>query len=196
VCQHIEYMLETFLFTTFVPDTHRMTVMNHFGLQKDVEFLLHHLVHKNLYGAYLVEVRDKKRLRKQLVGFADKILKGADPEVFCIWASGETWNPKMKNGIRSFKPGTFYMSAFTQTPICIIHSRISKDGKRVVVEQSDLIYPPLPETLKQTPDYMSFYEDDLNKENVEKYCRRVEDVYRRMDDGLFREINLENYNPV
>jgi hypothetical protein len=185
VCQHIEYMLETLLFTAFVPNTHKLTVMN-----RDVTFLLHHLVQKHLYGSYLVELKDKTCLKKQLIEFSKRITDGKDPEVFCIWASGDVWKASHPNGIRSFKPGAFYMSTFTQTPICIIHSRISEDSRCMVVEQSDLIYPPPRVDTEGTVDYMSFYENPLNRETIEGYCKRVELLYRGIDDGLAKETKV------
>lgn len=188
ICQHVKDIVDIMFFNTFVPDTHCMTVMNDWNVQEDLAFVGYHLFFKHLYGAYMLNLRDRKRLKSKLIKFASKLTKEGNPEVFCIWAAGHAWDARYANGVKSFKPGAFYMSVFTQTPVCIVHGRNSQDFRKLVVEQSDLIYPP-PLGSSQTDSYIEFYNDVVNREPVEGFCREVEMLYRRIDDGLAREVS-------
>jgi hypothetical protein len=189
VCQHISYFLETLLYSAFVPDSHQSIVLNHFGMHGDVEFLLHHLVAKNLYGGMLLEIHNKPILRKQLNALSKRLIANPSPEVLCIWASGKPWEPKHPNGCREFRSGAFSFSLFANAPICIVHGRLSTDSRRLIIEQSDLIYPPVSDvTRAEGIDYMSFSNNPVNKNIIDEYRRRVELQYRRIDDGLAKEV--------
>ena len=122
--------------------------------------------------------------------FIDKMTTEPEtPEVFCIWPSGWAWDYTKKNGIDKFKPGAFYMSAFTGIPVCLVHGRLSKDSKRFIIEQSDIIHPPTFDPLTGGTEYLDFYENQENKIIVEEYRARVENLYRETDDRLDREVN-------
>lgn len=193
VCQHLPYLFDTLAFHTFIPDTHKYTVFNDFtmgGMSDSVATAFHVLFCKHLYGAHKFSRRDKSRLKTQLTEFIDKMtVEPKTPEVFCIWPSGWAWDYTKKNGVDKFKPGTFFMSAFTGIPLCLVHGRLSKDSKRFIIEQSELIHPPTFDSSTKEVNYLDFYENQENKNIVEEYRARVENLYRETDDRLEREVN-------
>ena len=81
------------------------------------------------------------------------------------------------------------MSAFTGIPLCLVHGRLSKDSKRFIIEQSELIHPPTFDSSTKEVNYLDFYENQENKNIVEEYRARVENLYRETDDRLEREVN-------
>jgi len=193
VCQHLPYLFDTLGFHTFIPDTHKYTVFNDFtmgGMNNTLATAFHVLFCKHLYGAHKFSRRDKSKLKSQLVEFVNMMTAEPEtPEVFCIWASGWAWDYTKKNGIDKFKPGTFFMSAFTGIPLCLVHGRLSKDCKIFIIEQSELIQPPKFDQSTKERNYLDFYENQENKNVVEEYRTRVENLYRETDDRLEREVN-------
>lgn len=190
VCQHLPYLFDTLVFHTFVPNTHKLTVFNDFtmgGMSKQVASVFHTLYCKHLYGAYKFSRRDKDEMKNQLVEFVDSMVNATDPEVYCIWPSGWAWDYTQENGIKQFKPGTFYISAFTGYPLTVVHGRHSDDKMKFIVEQSEIIYPPKFEN--REPTYMEFYNNPTNKAIVEEYRTRVENLYREIDNRLLKEVN-------
>jgi hypothetical protein len=188
ICQHVGALIDCIYFNSFIPDTHAMTVMNDWGINDNVAFLGYHLFLKNLYGSFMINRRDKKQLKRQITQFANKILMAKTPEVFCIWASGQWWDKRFPNGIKGFKPGASYLSAYAQIPVCIVHGKTSEGGcKQLIVEQSDLIHPPAID-IPEGVGYFDFYNNPDNKAIVDEYHRRVELQYRKIDDAISKEL--------
>lgn len=190
VCQHLPYLFDTLVFHTFIPNTHKLSVFNDFtmgGMSPQVAAVFHTLYCKHLYGAYKFSRRNKEEMKVQLVEFVDSMMNGPEPEVYCIWPSGWAWDYSEPNGVKQFKAGTFYISAFTGYPMTIIHGRHSEDKTKFLVEQSDLIYPPTLDSKESS--YMEFFNNPDNKVKVEEYRKRVESLYREIDNRLVKDAN-------
>jgi hypothetical protein len=189
LCQHIPYLVDTLPFLAYVPNTHRLTVFNDFtmgGMSKAVAKVFHVMFCKNLYGAHMISRRDKDTLKTQMSDFVDSMINNDHPHVFTIWPSGWAWRYDQPNGVDKFKPGAFYMSAYTNTPVCIIHGKLSKDSKRFIVEQSHLIHPPTISVKEDT--YVRFYENMDHRPMIEEYRSNVESIYREMDNKISKLI--------
>lgn len=191
LCQHIPYLFDTLPFLAYVPDTHKLTVFNDFtmgGMSKHLAKAIHVLFCKHLYGAHMISRRDKDTLKTQMADFVKGMIDNPLPHVFSIWPSGWAWRYDQPNGVEKFKPGAFFISAYTRIPVCIIHGRISKDSKRFTVEQSPLIYPP--KIRYEEKSYVNFYENLNYRPMVEEYRDKVETVYREMDNRIGNSVSL------
>lgn len=194
LCQHGSDMMDVLSFFMFIPKDYKLSVMNDFtgggGVGKKTAKAFHLMFAKHLYGAHMIDRKDKTVLKRQMGEFANMLID-AEKEVFCIWPSGKIWDPVLKNGIENFKPGAFYISAYTGVPVCVIHQRICPNKKTLIIEQSELVYPPVLE--KEGLSYIDFYEREDYQPVIDEYRRRVENLYRGIDDRLESEITKEQY---
>ena len=193
LCQHVEMAIDVLTFHTFIPDSHKYTVFNDFTgnvLHPALGRFFDAVYCRHLYGARMLARIKKGEVKEQMKGIIDTMVVRNgdvdDKEVFCIWPSGKHWVPKFPNGVEFWKPGSFYLSAFTGIPVCIIYTKVSKDSKTIITEQSELIYPPKFEN--KEPNYVQFYDNPENKKLVEEYCSRVEILYRGIDNRLDFEV--------
>jgi hypothetical protein len=192
ICQHGCEMMDVLSFFAFIPEGYKLTALNDItgggNVSKLTASLFHRLFAKNLYGAHVFNRADKNTLKTQVSDFVD-IMQSPGRRVFCIWPSGNFWNDRFENGVESFKLGTFYMSGYTKIPICIITQRLSTDRKRLIIEQSDVIYPP--NIARDNISYIQFYEKEGNKPIIDEYRLRVENLYRSIDNRLVSELTKE-----
>lgn len=192
LCQHGCEMIDVLSFFAFIPESYKLTALNDItgggNVGKNVASAFHTLFAKNLYGAHVFNRSDKATLKTQVSEFVD-IMKVPENHVFCIWPSGNFWNDKFENGVECFKSGAFYMSAYTGIPICIITQRLSADRSRLLIEQSDIIYPP--DISTDNVSYIQFYENESHKPIIEEYRLRVENLYRNIDYRLVKELTKE-----
>lgn len=191
LCQHIPYLFDTLPFLAYVPDTHKLTVFNDFtmgGMSKQVATVFHVLFCKHLYGARMMSRRDKDTLKTQMADFVTSMIDNPYPHVFSIWPSGWAWRYDQPNGVEKFKPGAFYISAYTRIPVCIIHGKLSKNSKRFIVEQSPLIHPPA--IRYDEKSYVDFYENNNHRPIIEEYRDKVENIYREMDNRIEKSISV------
>jgi hypothetical protein len=188
LCQHGSYLIDIFSFWGFIPKDHKLSALNDVtrGLKPEIIGKIWYMLAENLYGVYPIDRADKQGLKTQVSKFVDVMLEDEN-RVFTIWPSGDIWNGREPNGVKEFKLGAFFMSAFTGVPVCVIHGRLSRDETRFIVEQSNLIYPP--ELNIGEKRYIDFYDNETYRERIDQYRLQVEEVYREMDNRIYKEVN-------
>lgn len=191
ISQHIPCVYDIYGFLTMTGDSHNLVVVQDLGPETYKKYLTNVYL-KGLYGARPIERSNKQILESQVCNLANDLIRyreGGGKHAVCIWPSGKFWQPKFENGFEKFKPGTFYLSIYSQVPICPVHTRFN-DNKLICV-RGGVIYPPkLPNESFHNMDYGLFSKEPEIKKLVEEYRNKVERIFRNMDKAMCLELNI------
>ena len=189
--QHVPSLVDIFTFLNFIPSGYRMRVVHDVSLNSTVKKIFERIFLNPLYGAVIIDKNNKEVMKTTMETLAFEVIQSPEPMVVVFWPSGRVWNKKYPNGTKQFNPGGFILSAFTNLPSCVVHSRVIDNDERLVSRRSDFVYPPTEFQNTPVSDYQTFVEKCKNgdlKSPIDEYRRRVENVYREMDDEIVRKI--------
>jgi len=182
--QHVGAVLDNLTFLQFIPEGYAFRVLN--NSNANPLGLFPKFSRKNLFGAHFIDPTSPGSIRESVSTFARYMIEDEDPTVYCIWPSGKLWDSKLENGIKEFKAGAFYMSAYSGIPVSIVHTKFTGLVKKMIVEQTPLVYPPSLDPIER--DYNSFYDNVSHKESVNGFRDKIEAMYRAVDGKLSVEI--------
>ena len=185
--QHVPSLIDIFTFLNFVPEGYRMRVVHDVSLNSTVKKIFERIFLNPLYGAVIIDKNNKEVMKLAFETLALEMIQSPEPMAVVFWPSGRVWNKKYPNGTKQFNPGGFILSAFTGFPSCVVHSRLINNETRLVSRRSSFVYPPNDLSDPPTADYQSFVEKCRTgnlKSPLEEYRRRVETVYRVMDNEI------------
>jgi hypothetical protein len=140
-----------------------------------------------IYGGVNIDRTDQESLRKSIDNLAES-MKMCSCGSYVLWPSGSMWKKSLNNGIVDFRKGVFYLSIYSQIPVCLIHSR--NDDSTLIVEKTIYIPPPVIKELPKNLPYREFINTPLVKDSVNMFKDRVEKMYRDLDNKLSKELNI------
>lgn len=191
VSQHIPCVFDIWGFLAMTDDDHKLDVIQDLGPETYKRYLTNIYLRK-LYGARPIERSNKEILEAQIEKLANDLVsyrEGEGKHAVCIWPSGKFWQSRFENGFEKFKPGSFYLSIYSQVPICPVHTRFNHD--KVICVRGGIIYPPkLPTESFKEMDYKTFSREPEIRTLVENYRSEVERIFRNMDNAMCRELNI------
>lgn len=191
VSQHIPCVFDIWGFLAMTSDDHKLDVIQDLGPETYKRYLTN-IYLKGLYGARPIERTNKEILETQIGKLADDLVsyrEGEGKHAVCIWPSGKFWQSEFENGFEKFKPGTFYLSMYSQVPICPVHTRFNRD--KLICMRGGIIQPPkLPSESFGKMDYKTFSREPEIRTLVENYRSKVERIFRNMDNAMCRELNI------
>jgi len=185
--QHVPSLVDIFTFLSFVPEGYRMRVVHDVSLNSTVKKIFERVFLNPLYGAIIIDKNNKDSMKSTFETLAFEMIQSPEPMVVVFWPSGRVWNKKYPNGTKQFNPGGFILSAFTNFPSCVVHSRVIDNETRLISRRSEFIPPPSEFSEIQPLDYQSFVEScktGILKSPLDEYRSRVEKVFREMDEEI------------
>lgn len=140
-----------------------------------------------IYGGVNIDRTRPESLKKSIGSLAES-MKVSTGGSYILWPSGTMWKKNLKNGIVDFRSGAFYLSIYSQVPLCLVHVR--GDISEIIVERTEYLQPPFPEHLERNVCYDEFSKCPRVRELVREFRERVESMYRGLDDKMSRELSL------
>lgn len=140
-----------------------------------------------IYGGVNID-RTQPEILKRSIDTLAETMKMSSCGSYIIWPSGAIWKNSLKNGIVSFRSGAFYLSIYSQIPVCFVHVR--GDISKIIVERTGYFYPPAPDHLERNVTYDEFSRCPRVKEMVNEFRNRVEGIYRDLDDKMVGELSI------
>lgn len=140
-----------------------------------------------IYGGVSIDRSDRENLQTSIDHLAES-MKLSSCGSYIIWPSGSMWKKNLNNGIVDFRKGVFYLSVYSQIPVCLIHSR--SDDSTLIVERTSYISPPVMKNVPLNLPYKEFINTPLVKESVALFKNQIETLYRDLDNKLSKELNI------
>lgn len=134
-----------------------------------------------IYGGINID-RTKNDTLKSSINSLAETMKISQGGTYIIWPSGSMWKNNLKNGIVDFRSGAFYLSMYSQIPVCFVHTRGNND--RLIIERSEYEQPPFPDHLDRNVSYSEFIQCARVRELVIQFKTKMENMYRDMDDRM------------
>lgn len=182
--QHVPGIADVFSFLIFTGNN-SISVIQDLGSSKLAK--LTSLFLSPIYGGINIDRTNKELTKYKIQEVADSMKISSDVS-YVLWPSGSMWKDNMKNGIVDFRNGAFYLSMYSQIPLCFVHVR--GNSKIMIIEKSKYISPPPLGNIPPNITYDDFIERPGVKDLVVGFRDEVEKIYREMDDKLYAEINL------
>jgi hypothetical protein len=140
-----------------------------------------------IYGGINIDRTRGDALKRSINSLADS-MKTSSNGSYIIWPSGAMWKKSLKNGIVDFRMGAFYLSIYSQIPVCLVHVR--GNTEELIVEKTEHIQPPFPEHIPRNRPYEDFINCPKVKELVAGFKTKIETMYRELDDKISKELKL------
>lgn len=134
-----------------------------------------------IYGGVNIDRTRNDTLKSSINSLAES-MKISQGGTYIIWPSGSMWKNNLKNGIVDFRSGAFYLSMYSQIPICFVHTR--GNAAELIVERSEYEHPPFPDHVERNISYAEFTKCPRVRELVSQFKTKMENVYRGMDDRM------------
>lgn len=140
-----------------------------------------------IYGGINIDRTNKSLMMDRIhqIAHSMKVDSGTS---YILWPSGAMWKTDMKNGIVDFRNGAFYLSMYSQIPVCFVHVR--GNPELMIVEKSRYVAPPVLADIPSNISYENFIAQIQVKGAVNAFKKEIETMYRGMDERMENELNI------
>lgn len=140
-----------------------------------------------IYGGINID-RTNKDLTMDRIHEIAHSMKVESGTSYILWPSGSMWKTDMKNGIVDFRNGAFYLSVYSQIPVCFVHVR--GNSEIMIIEKSRYVSPPVLADIPTNISYENFISHSQVKDAVNIFKKEIENLYRDMDERLENEVKI------